>query len=72
MTDHDRLFTTLISTFFEEFILLFFPEAHEEIDFTHLKFLPQEMFADYLEGHTYELDILAENKTLTRRHLNHC
>ncbi|MGG3835135.1 DUF4351 domain-containing protein, partial [Geobacillus thermocatenulatus] len=37
--DHDRLFKELIQTFFEEFLLLFFPDMHEHIDFSHLSFL---------------------------------
>lgn len=37
--DHDRLFKELLSTFFEEFVLLFFPHVHEQIDFHYLSFL---------------------------------
>ncbi|MCZ0757075.1 transposase, partial [Anoxybacillus sp. J5B_2022] len=29
--DHDRLFKELMMTFFEEFLLLFFPHVHEHI-----------------------------------------
>lgn len=41
--DHDRLFKELIQTFFEEFILLFFPNMYEHIDFRHLSFLSEEL-----------------------------
>lgn len=48
--DHDRLFKELIGTFFEEFMLAFFPEAHEAIDFSELTFLTEEVFTDITTG----------------------
>ena len=60
--DHDRLFTELIQTFFEEFILLFFPTMHEHIDFRHLSFLSEELFTDVTAGEKYRVDLLVETK----------
>ncbi|NHC42816.1 transposase [Bacillus sp. MM2020_1] len=60
--DHDRLFKELLSTFFEEFILLFFPNAYEEIDFHDFRFLSEEIVTDVTEGEKYRLDLLVETK----------
>ncbi|AOL34880.1 MULTISPECIES: Rpn family recombination-promoting nuclease/putative transposase [Geobacillus thermoleovorans group] len=60
--DHDRLFKELIQTFFEEFLLLFFPDMHEHIDFSHLSFLSEELFTDVTAGEKYRVDLLVETK----------
>ncbi|NNU91658.1 Rpn family recombination-promoting nuclease/putative transposase [Anoxybacillus sp. CHMUD] len=60
--DHDRLFKELIQAFFEEFILLFFPEMYEYIDFQHLSFLSGELFTDVTAGEKYRVDLLVETK----------
>ncbi len=52
--DHDRLFKELIQTFFEEFIVLFFPMMHEHIDFRHVSFLSEELFTDVTAGEKTE------------------
>ncbi len=63
-TPHDRLFKQLVETFFEEFMLCFFPDIHQQIDFTHVRFLPKEMFTDVTAGEKREVDILVETKLL--------
>ena len=60
--DHDRLFKELIQAFFEEFILLFFPDMYEHIDFCHLSFLSEELFTDVTAGEKYRVDLLVEMK----------
>ncbi|WP_163151471.1 Rpn family recombination-promoting nuclease/putative transposase [Anoxybacillus sp. MB8] len=60
--DHDRLFKELIQTFFEEFIVLFFPAMHEHIDFRHVSFLSEELFTDVTAGEKYRVDLLVETK----------
>lgn len=60
--NHDRLFKELITTFFEEFIILFFPDIHEELDFQKVRFLQQEIFTDVTEGDTHQVDLLVETK----------
>ena len=60
--DHDRLFKELIQTFFEEFIVLFFPTMHEHIDFRHVSFLSEELFTDVTAGEKYRVDLLVETK----------
>ncbi|MBU9724234.1 MULTISPECIES: Rpn family recombination-promoting nuclease/putative transposase [Bacillaceae] len=60
--DHDRLFKELITTFFEEFMMLFFPNAYEHIDFKELRFLSQEIFTDVTEGEKHVVDLLVETK----------
>ncbi|MEW5323467.1 Rpn family recombination-promoting nuclease/putative transposase [Geobacillus thermoleovorans] len=60
--DHDRLFKELLSTFFEEFLLLFFPDVYEQIDVHHLSFLSEEVFTDITAGEKHRVDLLAETK----------
>lgn len=43
-------------------MLLFIPEAHEEIDFRHVSFLNQEFFTDLAFGERNYLDVVAETK----------
>ena len=59
---HDRLFKQLISTFFEDFMTLFFPDAARHIDFSHLAFLRQELFTDVAGGDVRYVDLLVETK----------
>ena len=60
--DHDRMFKELLTTFFQEFMELFFPEVHVLIDYRNLRFLTQEVFTDVTEGEKHYVDILAEVK----------
>jgi Putative transposase, YhgA-like len=60
--DHDRLYKVLLQTFFQEFVELFFPEAAVAIDFTHVKFLSEEIFTDLTGGQRGRVDLLVETK----------
>ncbi|HBT47956.1 MAG TPA: transposase, partial [Peptococcaceae bacterium] len=60
--DHDRLFKELLTTFFREFMELFFPEAHALIDYSDTRFLSQELITDITAGEKHYVDILAEVK----------
>ncbi|MGJ9384372.1 Rpn family recombination-promoting nuclease/putative transposase [Salipaludibacillus sp. CF4.18] len=60
--DHDRLFKELLSTYFEEFMIAFFPEAYEEIDFNDVTFLSEEIYTDVTAGKKYRIDLLAETR----------
>ncbi len=60
--DHDRLFKELITTFFKDFMELFFPETIDSIDFDHLKFSESEIFTDVIEGERHRVDILVETR----------
>lgn len=64
MTDHDRLFKELLSTFFIEFLELFLPELAEEIDPTSIRFLQQEYFSDLTSGEEKIVDLLVEVQQL--------
>ncbi|MDQ0178000.1 Rpn family recombination-promoting nuclease/putative transposase [Bacillus chungangensis] len=61
-TDHDRLFKELIRTFFAEFLEVFFPHIHEQIDFSYMKLLSEEVFTDVTIGEKRRVDILMETK----------
>ena len=58
MTDHDRLFKELLTTFFVEFVSLFFPEMGDYLDPDGLVFLDKEVFTDVTEGEKHEVDIV--------------
>jgi hypothetical protein len=60
MIDHDQLFKELLSTFFIEFLELFFPQVATAIDSDSVSFLPQEYFADLTTGETKIVDLLAQ------------
>ncbi len=62
MVDHDRLFKELITTFFAEFMALFFPEAHRCLDYACLEFMPQEVFTDVTAGEKNIVDILVKTR----------
>ena len=50
MTDHDRLFKELLSTFFVEFLELFLPDLAKTIEPDSIRFLQQEYFVDLTSG----------------------
>jgi predicted transposase YdaD len=60
--DHDRLFKELISTFFVDFIALFFPSILEYLDTNSVNFLDKEIFTDVTQGEKYESDLVAQVK----------
>lgn len=60
MIDHDRIFKELISTFFVEFLELFFPQVLAYTDISSIEFLDKEIFTDVTEGEEYVTDILAK------------
>jgi hypothetical protein len=60
VTDHDRLFKELLSTFFLEFLELFAPELAREVAPGSLRFERQEVFTDITEGKHHVLDLLAQ------------
>jgi Domain of unknown function (DUF4351)/Putative transposase, YhgA-like len=64
MTDHDRLFKELLSTFFVDFLDLFLPQVACQIERDSVRFLPQEYFADLTTGEKKIIDLLAEVKVL--------
>ena len=50
MIDHDRLFKELLSTFFIEFIELFFPNVMNYLEPDSVTFLDKEVFTDVTKG----------------------
>lgn len=60
MIDHDRLFKELLSTFFLEFLDLFFPDVSTYIEPNSLTFLDKEVFTDVTAGEQYEADLIAK------------
>lgn len=60
MIDHDRLFKELLTTFFFEFIELFFPEVSTYLERDSLTFLDKEIFTDVTAGEQYEADLVAK------------
>lgn len=66
MIDHDRLFKELITTFFVEFLELFFPQVLAYTDISSIEFLDKEIFTDVTEGEEYETDILVKARFLNK------
>jgi hypothetical protein len=66
MIDHDRLFKELLSTFFIEFIKLFFPEVINYLDLNSITFLDKEVFTDVTAGDRYEADLLVQAQFQSR------
>ena len=62
--DHDRLFKELLTTFFQEFMEAFFPEADRLLDYSLLEFLSQEIFADITTGEKKYIDLLVKTRLL--------
>jgi hypothetical protein len=58
MTDHDRLFKELLTTFFVEFVELFFPTVADYLDPGSIAFLDKEIFTDIPGGERREADIV--------------
>ena len=56
--DHDRLFKELLTTFFAEFLELFFQKLATSLDRDSIKFLTQEHFVNLLDGDAYHADIV--------------
>ncbi|HLP88571.1 MAG TPA: DUF4351 domain-containing protein [Nostocaceae cyanobacterium] len=62
MIDHDRLFKELLTTFFVDFLELFVPELHADLDRNSIQFLDKEIFNDVTVGERYEADLIAKVK----------
>ncbi len=58
MIDHDRLFKELLSTFFVEFLELFFPDVVQYLDHNSLVPMDKELFTDVTSGERYEADLV--------------
>ena len=57
--NHDRLFKELLTTFFVEFLELFFPEVLSYLDTDSIQFADKEVFSDLNRGEKSILDIVA-------------
>jgi predicted transposase YdaD len=60
MTDHDRLFKELLSTFFVEFVDLFLPEVSKYIERNSIVFLDKEVFTEVTSGERHEADMVVK------------
>ena len=76
MIDHDRLFKELLTTFFWEFIELFFPEITAYLERDTISFIDKEVFTDVTAGEKYETDLVVkarfrEQESFFLVHLEH-
>ena len=60
--NHDQLFKELLTTFFVEFIELFFPEVLRYLDTSSITFVDKELFTDVTQGRKKILDVVALTK----------
>jgi hypothetical protein len=58
--DHDQLFKDLLTTFFAEFLELFFPRIAAELDRHSIEFLDKELSTDLAAGERHQVDLLAK------------
>jgi hypothetical protein len=58
--DHDQLFKDLLTTFFVEFLELFFPKMAAELDRESIQFLDKELSTDLGAGEKLEVDLLVK------------
>jgi predicted transposase YdaD len=56
--DHDRLFKELLTTFFVEFVELFYPRLAAYLDADSVTFLDKELFTDLTQGERHEADLV--------------
>jgi len=61
--DHDQRFKTLIQTFFQEFLLLFFKEWVDLLEAGAVEWLDKEIFLDPPEGQRRTLDLVGKVPT---------
>ena len=61
--DHDQRFKTLIRTFFQDFLLLFFHAWAERLDAKAVEWLDKEIFPDPPDGARRILDLVAKLPT---------
>lgn len=57
--NHDQLFKELLTTFFVEFLGLFFPSVLEYLDTDSIQFVDKELFTDLVRGEKNILDLVA-------------
>ncbi|MEY2831211.1 MAG: hypothetical protein RLZZ574_469 [Cyanobacteriota bacterium] len=57
--NHDQLFKELLTTFFIEFLELFFPSVLEYLDTASIQFIDKELFTDIVRGEKKIMDIVA-------------
>ncbi|MBD1921147.1 DUF4351 domain-containing protein [Microcoleus sp. FACHB-831] len=62
MIDHDRLFKELLTTFFVEFLELFFPDVVAYLERDSIEFVDKEVFTDVTAGERYEADLVVKAK----------
>ncbi|MGL6337524.1 MAG: Rpn family recombination-promoting nuclease/putative transposase [Waterburya sp.] len=60
--NHDKLFKELLTTFFIEFLDLFFPYILEYLDTKEITFVDKELFTDLIGGEKKILDVVALTK----------
>ena len=58
MTNHDRLFKELLSTFFLEFVDLFLPKISAYLERGSILFLDKEVFTDVTSGQRHEAHLV--------------
>lgn len=61
-TKHDQLYKELIDTFFEEFLEVFFPDIHNNLNFQQIRPLSEEVYTSMTDGEARRLDIVIEAK----------
>lgn len=71
MADHDQLFKKLLRTFFPDFLGIVAPDLKAEVCSPEIRFLSQEIFADWPKGRRRQVDLLARMAGMSASFLVH-
>ena len=62
MTNHDRMFKELLTTFFSDFVETFLPEVAAYLDLDSVVFLDKQIFTDVTDGEQHEVDLVVQGR----------
>ena len=62
MTNHDRIFKELLTTFFSDFVGTFLPDVATYLDLDSVVFLDKQVFTDVTDGEQHEVDLVVQGR----------
>jgi hypothetical protein len=62
MTNHDRMFKELLTTFFSDFVGTFLPDVAAYLDLDSVVFLDKQIFTDVTDGEQHEVDLVVRGR----------
>jgi predicted transposase/invertase (TIGR01784 family) len=62
MTNHDRMFKELLTTFFSDFVETFLPDVTAYLDLDSVVFLDKQIFTNVTNGEQHEVDLVVQGR----------